>query len=603
VSATPERLRSTSRTTAATRERAALRETVVAVIEQAVRNGASIRDAAAVAAAQLGATCRRLGVGHSAKHMERLFRRARSLSPAERRASLLHGNAVRPPAKKRFTVEDPFFVLLQNDYLPLRSEPALFKSYDYARDAAREMGIAEPYPSLRTVQRLLRLVNPQWYAFHRRGPKAERDTMPYQQRDRSDLKPMEIVTADGHACDFWVQFPNGKVCRPELVVAADEATGKALSYAVDFTENARVVRECLCAAIEKYGKPWRLAFDNGSGFIEKQLNSGWGKKYRGRQFAGDPDGTLQHLGIEVRHFTPGIPRAKRQERTFGEIEGWLRADPALHRAWSGNAPDTKPERAPGFVTRDVFLAALERAVKKTNESPSRGANCNGLSRAAAFDATFDGNPFRRADEEELERLLRLRKVVVPDRKNYGVRLFGNFYYSPAVADAIRQATTSRRRKVLAYFDATEGGLHNAGVIVYSVSGKLLGRMPCVEKPSYNDVEAATRGARVMADVRRKRRDYGATLAAAREQLPDAVIARRPDIAPPAPAPSAPQLNLEAVAERGRRVAAQRGADSHATPYKRPPAASLDLQSGAARAARVAAARSGRAVLPLVRKKA
>lgn len=594
-----------SRTTSAARERAKLRETIVAVIERAVAAGIiSVQKASIDAAAKMGPTCRRLGVGHSAKNMARLFRRVQSLPPAERRDALLHGNAVRPTAKKRFTVGSPFFVLLQNDYVALASRPALAKSYALACDAALEIGIPErDIPSLRTAQRLLRSVNPSWLAYRREGPKAERDTMPYQQRDRSGLQPMQIVTGDGHTSDFWVLFPDGTLCRPELVVIADESTGKALSWALDRTENVRVIREALCTTIVRYGKPWKLAFDNGSGFIEKQLNTGWGKKYRGKPLAGDPDGTLQHLGIEVGHFTPGVPRAKRQERTFGEIEGWLRADPALQHAWTGNAPSKKPERKPRPVPLSVFLAALEQAVARTNETPSQGANCNGLSRNAAFDASFDGNPFRRADDEELDRLLRLRKEVVPDRKNYGVRLYKNFYYDPDVATRIRQHTTSKTPEVLAYFDAASGGLHNAGVVIYTLAGRKLGRMPCAEKVGYGDVEAAKRAARLLAGARRKRREYGADLAQARQQLPDVVLARNPDIAPPAPdpTPSTQRVDLAAAAERARRLAARRGETQ--TDRAAGTAGSLDLKPLAEKARRVAAGRASQVVLPLVRRKA
>ena len=125
---------------------------------------------------------------------------------------------------------------------------------------------------------------------------------------RKGMKPLSLVTTDGHIFDVRVQSPAGDF-RPVVVEIYDVATGMPLGWAIGRTENRELVSRALIQALLKYGHFDALHQDQGKAFFQTD-----DIKHQIREYL--------HLDIVS---APGYsPHMKaHQERNFGVLEDLL----------------------------------------------------------------------------------------------------------------------------------------------------------------------------------------------------------------------------------------------------------------------------------------
>lgn len=538
--------RRSKRAAKSARDRADLAVAVLVELEFMVRNGEAVT----------GAICT-LAATHevSSSAIEKWRQRVKGVPRSDWRAVLTHRSA--GTTRERFTSDHPYFATFYTHYWANQKQPPLSSALrrmerDRAAGRLPQLGGVQPL-SADTIRRILRRdIEPGAVLRKREGKKAQRRAQVYHQRDRSDLVAYQVVVGDGHCLDFVIVWQDGSVGRPECIAMLDEYSGYALSYELDRSENVSVVRRCLKSMLRKHGLPDEVLFDNGAGFIAKELTGQARNRYRGKDREGEIPGALVTLGVEVGFIEVERPELKgRVERLFGLLEKELRADPEIPEgAYVGNAPHRRPELAGTEpMPEDLFRKALDRAFAAINSRDSRGHNCHGRSPEATFQESYHTRrvpiPFQRDDEE---RFLMLPRSVTPRRHTFEIELLGNRYHDPDVAEAIRMATGPTRRQVTIYHDPDADGLHERGILVYTQDGRQLGWMGCVEKIGYRDREAARDVARDRKALRKSEREQNERLKRIAANAPARVLDKEPALKAAvekatAPAPR-PALSLE-----------------------------------------------------------
>lgn len=569
-----------SRANRETKARVDYMQTVLLWIEAAISGGLTVSGAVAAAGKEHGT---------SPSTLWEWRKRVKDVPRSQWKDALCHQSAAQ--SRKRFTKESEFFAIFLTDYYNRATTPTLAGAYRAALRDNRIRALApEEIPSREAVRLLVeRDVRRGLVARERVGPKAQRRTEPYQARDRSELRPYEIVTADGHKCDWLVEWEDGSTGRPELIVFADEYSGMLLGWDIDRAENANSVRRAAARTLLDYGKMRELLFDNGCGFIKGTLTAGSLNSYKRKPKEDEPDGAFVRLGVAVRFLPPGSPTSKRQERTFGLVENELRNDTTLDAgAYVGRSPEAQSEIA-GTVAIPIaaFTAAAARAIDAVNDLPSRAANCNGRSRRETFYADgYSRNVFTTVSADEAAQFLLDSRVLTPNRDTFAVQILGNTYYEPTVAALIRRHTSPRKRSVLVFYDPRAGGLHDDGVYVYALDGRFLGHMPCRHPVGYRDVDAAKESKRALAEQRRLDRAEKQRLAKIAASVPPAELARFPEIAA-----KAARLSIASDAKAPDRLAVLRAAReaSGAGPQRSVAGTIIDSRSAAIAALRIAKA--------------
>ncbi|HEX7049470.1 MAG TPA: transposase domain-containing protein [Longimicrobiales bacterium] len=501
---------------------------ILVEVESLTARGHGITDA-------ISEVSERYGVAPSTVHAWR--RRVRDLPRRDWEAALCHAAA--GTQRPRYTQENPFFATFFARYWGNQKQPPLSTAYRRMMRDLNNGRLTLPadtkIPSESTVRRILRRdIRAGTIVLAREGPKAHRLAQLHRERDRSKLHAYEIVTGDGHTADWLIEWEDGRKGRPEIITLVDEFSGFVLGYEIDHFENSGAVRRCAGSMIRKYGLPDELRFDNGSGFIAKELTAGSENRYRGKEREGELPGVFVKHGIKVRFFVPERPTSKgRHERSFGPLEDELRADPDLPpAAYVGSAPDRRPEQGgTEAVPIDVFRAAVARAVEGMNQRPSRGANCGGRSPAETFQASYG----KRIDITwisaiDAARFLMLSRKATPSHDTFAIQLFHNTYYDEHVAAEIRRRTTPLNRKVIIYYDPGPRGLHRSGIWVHDAEDRLIGWMPCVEKTGYRDVGDARETERERRAQRKADREQNERIKRLAAVAPASVLARDPDLA-------------------------------------------------------------------------
>lgn len=131
----------------------------------------------------------------------------------------------------------------------------------------------------------------------------------YTKQTREGLKPLEVVTTDGHICDVLVKSLAGDF-RPVVVEIYDVATGMPLGWSIGRVENRESCNRALVDAIIKFGHFETLHQDQGKSF--------WQSDALRLQIK-------QYLNINI-HAVPGFSPHKKghQERNFGAgIEDYI----------------------------------------------------------------------------------------------------------------------------------------------------------------------------------------------------------------------------------------------------------------------------------------
>lgn len=418
------------------------------------------------------------------------------------------------------------------DYLRLE-QPKAEACYRRLQVLAQSHGWSIPSDCRPLMRKIKREVHPCVMVLARKGSDALARMFPAQRRDRSHLRALEAVNADGHKFDVFAKWPDGSVARPIITAWQDILSGKILSWRVDRTESSDSYRLSFADLLREHGIPSHVYVDNGRGIAAKRLTGGTRNRYRFKVREDDPIGILTHLvGPSGIHWTtPYHGQAKPIERRFLDFCEDIAKDPRFAGAYTGNKPDAKPENyGSRAVPLKEFLQVVEAGIRESNARRGRrGIGMHGRSCDEVFNESYQRHVqhIPRATESQLTQWLLCAERVVARKANGEVQLLGARYWSEPLSALVDRP--QRERQVLIYFDPDH--LERA-VYVHALDGRLIGKADAVSDVPFDSTRDARehaqaknqfrRGARMQADAARrmKPRDVAASLDALESDIPD-----------------------------------------------------------------------------------
>jgi len=266
----------------------------------------------------------------------------------------------------------------------------------------------------------------------RKGEKALIDEcLPYLMRDDSKLEVGDVLTADGHRCNFFVKNPfTGKPARPLLIVFYDWKSRDFCGADIGFEENVQGIHNALRNAILNLGKTPNIVYlDNGKAFKAKVFT----KKDFDLKTAG-VQGVYARLNIKVMFAKPYNARSKIVERSFRDLDNSL----SRHlSSFCGSSIEDKPatlNRNENFMrslypkyipeVSEVFqtISHWHKTFYRNRPHPTIKGKTKG--------DVFDEGRGSGVDEVELRTLMMSHDV----RKIYrnGIRMLGGFYWDVAL---------------------------------------------------------------------------------------------------------------------------------------------------------------------------
>jgi putative transposase len=376
----------------------------------------------------------------------------------------------------------------------------------------------------------------------REGAEALRRSLPAQKRSVLDLHAMEAVNIDGHKCDVFVKWPDGRVGRPMLVGVQDIYSRKILAHRIDESENALATRLVFADLFRDWGIPKECLLDNGRAFASKMITGGAKSRFRFKIKDEEPTGVLTALGITIHWATPYRGQSKPIERAWRDFCDTISKHPAFAGAYTGNRPDAKPENyGSKAIPIEQFRQVVALGIAAHNARPGRRTEtAQGRSFDEVFNASYAAAAIGKATPEQLRLALLTAEDRTCDRLTGVLTLEGNRYWTDALADHAGKKLTVR-------FDPDD--LHKE-VHVYDRSGAFIATAPVIAAVGFFDKASAGKRRAQEADLRKMVRDQ-AKLA----DLIDAtaLAAMMPDYLDeePAPQPAATRL----VRHRGQTAAA------------------------------------------------
>ena len=197
-------------------------------------------------------------------------------------------------------------------------------------------------PSYDQARRFLSKMDAVEREMGRRGPNGVAALRGFVRRDTRDLRPLDVVSADGHTHKCDVQHPaTGRPFRPEVVAVIDAATRKVIGWSAGLAENAHVVMDALRHTVITHGVAAIFYSDNGPGFIARAMTD-------------EVVGFRARIGIHHETSRPGRPQGR------GMIE---RLQASL---WIDAA-----KRLPGYAGPDMDREARKRIQKATKRDLAR----------------------------------------------------------------------------------------------------------------------------------------------------------------------------------------------------------------------------------------
>lgn len=352
-------------------------------------------------------------------------------------------------------------------------------------------------PSKKTLERRLNALPLSVRIAGRQGMEALKQMYPAQERDRGIFHALEAVNADGHKWDVFARWPDGHVGRPLMVAFQDLYSGKILSWRIDRSEHAGLVRLALGDVVSTYGVPDHCWLDNGRGFAAKWLTGGAPTRYRFKVREEDAAGVLTTLGVQTHWTTPYSGQSKPIERAFRDFCSDIAKDPRFAGAYTGNTPMAKPENyGKTAVPIDTFVAIVSEGITLHNARQGRrAAVVNGRSFDDAFLDSYRTAPIRRATEEQ-QRLWLLAAENITARRDGSIELLGNRFWTEQLVEHALQ-------KLIVRFDPQ--ALHDQ-VYAYRLDGSYLCSAPVIEAVGFADVDAARRHANARSKWMRGQKD-------------------------------------------------------------------------------------------------
>lgn len=396
----------------------------------------------------------------------------------------------------RDAVDPDFMDWLKSDYLRL-ARPSFATCYRRAVRVAEAKGwTVSPEHTVR--RRYKEQVSRPTEVLARYGLEKLKRMFPAQVRDKTSLRALEVVNADYHKFDVFVQWPGEAApVRPQMVAFQDIYSGLILSWRLDLTANSNGVMLAAGDMIEDWGIPDHVVLDNGREFAAKLVTGGAATRFRFKVLEDDIPGLFVSLGCEIHWATPYSGQSKPIERAFRDMCDAISRDPRFEGAWTGNTIDAKPENYGNrAIPLDQFLKVVEEGIQEHNLRQGRRSEVAwGRSFREVFDESYLSSPIRKATEAQ-RRLWLMGAKGLRGKSNTGELTFqGNQYWAPWMHELAG-------KRVIARFDPADlwDGLH-----VYSMENAYLGHAPAREKGGFLSID----------DARRTNRDRAAFIKAER----------------------------------------------------------------------------------------
>ena len=368
---------------------------------------------------------------------------------------------------------------IRSNYLRA-GEPTVAQCYREAKEFAESKGL--DIPSERTLERRLLAIDETTRVFWRQGRDALDRLYPAQERDYSMLHALWGVNGDGHKADVTVDWGDGWIGRPMIVVYQDLYSTKYLSWRVDKSENENLIRLAFGDLVERWGIPQYYLTDNGRAFAAKGMTGGAATRFRYKVKPDDPEGLLKQMSIDIHFATPHHGQSKKIERSFGDIARDIWRKAAFDGAYTGNSPENKPYNyGTKAVPLATFLAVLKAGIDSHNARLGRtGGNCNGRSFDQTFADSYATAPIVKATADQRRLWLLKSEAVTASSVDGVIRLQKNRYH----ADFL---TNLRGDKVVCRYDPDN---MQAPLHVYGLDGRYFGAADCIEKTGFADADAA-----------------------------------------------------------------------------------------------------------------
>lgn len=372
----------------------------------------------------------------------------------------------------------------------------------------------------------------------RDGLDALKRLYPPQVRDKSALRPLEVVNADFHKFDVFVEWPRERgqtedpyIGRPQMVAFQDVYSGRILSWRIDQTPNALAVQLAAGDMIEAWGIPEHVLLDNGREFAAKSLTGGAPTRFRFKVREDDVPGLFVSLGCDIHWATPYAGQSKPIERAFRDMCDAIAKDPRFDGAYTGNSPMAKPEDyGSRAVPLEQFLAVLADGIEEHNTRANRRSEvAMGRSFAEVFDEAYATAPIRKATEAQRRLWLLGAEKLRADARTGVVRFMGNEYWDGWMGEIAGQPLIAR-------FDPADlwSGLH-----LYTAENVYLGHAPAKAKVGFLDMEEA----RAHAKARRDWMNAEKAAAKAHRRFTASQIGTDLDSLPPAAPGAAPEAKV------------------------------------------------------------
>jgi putative transposase len=266
----------------------------------------------------------------------------------------------------------------------------------------------------------------------------------------------------------------------------DDYSGMNLTWRIDKTENAGLVRLAIGDVCREYGIPDVFVIDNTLAASAKWITGRSPSRHRFKIRFDEPLGLIGQLGS--RHIAT-LPRvggsSKRDERAGGDWDRDIARSPGFDGAWLGTNPMTRPDSARKPVPLATFLEVVGQGMIAHNTRPGRrGANCNGRSLLETFRESYERSVIRKATPEQLRLCLLAAEKVQCQKANGTISLFGNLFGDN---DEDRRVAAFAGQRIIVRYDPQ--ALHK-GIFVYSPDDKFVGEAKCLAPTGFLDAGAA-----------------------------------------------------------------------------------------------------------------
>ena len=309
-------------------------------------------------------------------------------------------------------------------------------------------------PSYSTMRRyyLEKVKNDHLLRGHFSGKEYKRNHSKLHITRKMDIFPGDLWQSDGHTLNFLVKSPfyeakditMRKLIRPVLMPWLDVATGMITGYACSYSESFGLMVSSFRDAVEKWGVPKQVMFDNGSAFLNVLTDPYWFAMRKGKHLTkkkiqaiglinrGYP-GFFQNIGVQkVTFVTPGNPEGKKIEPGFHNIFAFFEKS---QFTYLGESTEKRPEHmrktnlkilhdyGDKIMTWEEFLIVLDEYIKEYNNKKKQ--SLEGYSPKEIYE---DFGPYQKLSELELN-----AKLVAIERRKIGqngIIINGLRYFHP-----------------------------------------------------------------------------------------------------------------------------------------------------------------------------